>query len=133
MAETTEDDTATKPAKQKLTPDERRDRVRQARLDRVNAAFVGKSFEFVEEFTLEGAERYTDVTGNKGKNGFRIRNTETDEVLTVGQSSLKKAAEMGVISLPDGVFSKRAKAETNGDAEDTPAETSEESVDDLLS
>jgi hypothetical protein len=118
----TETAEATTPAKQKLSPEERKLRVQEARAAKVRAAFEGKRFEFVQEINLEGDARYTDVTGNKGKNGFAIRNVDTDEVINVGPSSLKKAEEMGVITLPEGVFSKRRAA-------DEADESDEDSVD----
>jgi hypothetical protein len=112
-----------KMAKEKLTPEERRDRVRQAREEKIVAAFEGKKFEYVEEVTLEGDDRYTDVTGNKGKNGHKITNSENGEELIVGPASLKRAEAMGAITLPEKP-ARQAAASSEATDEDE-ADTSE--------
>lgn len=93
MADTATEEKPAAPAKEKLSPEERRDRVRTARAEKVDAAFKGKQFEYVEVVHLGEDERYTDVTGNKGRHGHKVRNTATGEELTIGPASLKTLAE----------------------------------------
>lgn len=103
---------AEKAEKQLLTPEERRQRVREAREARVRQAFEGQKFEYVGPITLGEDERYTDVTGNKGRHGFVIKNKNSGEELVVGPTSLKKCQDVyGAITIPPKERKSRKKVE----------------------
>jgi len=92
------EDAPAKPAKApkvKLTPEERRDAVRSKRTAVVANFFNDRSFEYVGPVDRgeDAANRYTDVTGNKGRKGHEIRDTKTGEVITVGPGTLEKGVE----------------------------------------
>lgn len=106
----------------KLTPDERRERVRAARAAKVAAAFEGKHFTYVEAVSLAADERYIDVTGNKGRHGHKIRNDETGEELTVGPASLTKLAEdfNGIVLPEKPKRGRKTTEDVDEDVEDEP-------------
>jgi hypothetical protein len=97
--------------KERLSPEARTQAVRDARDKR--------RFDYVEDVTLEGDDRYTDPSGNKGKSGHKIRLTSGDApetpaayedgVWIVGPASLRRAAELNSITIPDGVSTGRAR------------------------
>jgi hypothetical protein len=76
--------------KERLSPEARTQAVRDARDKRIATFFEGRHFDYVEDVTLEGDDRYTDPSGNKGK-------------------SLRRAAELNSITIPDGVSTGRAR------------------------
>jgi len=93
---------AEKPAptpKVKLSPEERKTRVQDARESRVKAAFENEKLEVIG--VVDGPEKYTDVTGNKGRKGYVLKYLGTTEragsTITVGPGSLKKAIELGAV------------------------------------
>ncbi len=118
MADTATEEKPAAAPKEKLSPEERRDRVRSARAEKVDAAFKGKQFDYVEVVSLSEGERYTDVTGNKGRHGHKVRNTATGEELTIGPASLKTLQEdyKGINGVPEKKV--RAKADKSTDASD---------------
>lgn len=54
------------------------------------ALFADKRFEVVREVKNE---EFETPLGYKGKNGYEIRNIDTDEIFKVGKSTLKRMAE----------------------------------------
>lgn len=100
-----------KASQEKLTAEERAQRLRDARAEKVRSAFEGKKYQFVEEVHLEGNQRYKDVTGNTGQHGFRLRGPDgSDETIVVGPGSLKAAVEFDAVeNLPDELASKFGK------------------------
>ncbi len=113
-------ETVEKAPVEKLSAEERKERVRAARAAKVEAAFSGKTFTYVEPVSLAEGERYIDVTGNKGRHGTRIRNDETGEEMVVGPASLKKLAEdyQGIV-LPEKP--KRGRKTAQDEVEDEVA------------
>jgi hypothetical protein len=105
--------------KERLSPEARTQAVRDARDKRIATFFEGRHFDYVEDVTLEGDDRYTDPSGNKGKSGHKIRLTSGDApetpaayedgVWIVGPASLRRAAELNSITIPDGVSTGRAR------------------------
>jgi hypothetical protein len=135
MAETdTQAGTEATTERRLLTREERRDRVREARAKLVFDAFNGKQFEYVERVELPKGQTYTDVTRNQGRRGHVIRDLSDGSTITVGPSSLQKAAEMGVIQIPEGALSKSRKTATDTAAAPTevPADPATDDLNDLL-
>lgn len=80
------------PTKQKLSPEERKARVKEAREAPVREFFTGKNYDYIGPVTVD--EGYTDVTGNKGKNGHTIKDRADGSEHVVGPTTLKKGVEV---------------------------------------
>jgi hypothetical protein len=127
MTATTEatESAATKPAKVKLSPEERKARVQDARKQRILDAFEGQSLTVLG--TVNGPEKYTDVTGNKGVKGYVLEYAGGDKAgqrITVGPGSLKKAVELGAVdeAAANAVLHPPKPPKADAPADDVPAE-----------
>ena len=129
----TEDTPAPKPKveKVKLTPEQRRERVQNAREQRVTDFFVPggtvRTFDYIGEYDAPEGEKYVDITGNKGVHGFTIKDTVTGEEFHIGPTSLKKGVNVyGAIQGWETKREQRAKITAEEDPQagltDTPAE-----------
>jgi hypothetical protein len=127
---------APKEPKEKLSPEERAQRVRDARQAKLDEFFAAGPYTYVDELHLDEGERYTDPTGNKGRHGHTLLNSEGTEVY-VGPNTLKVGVENGTIT---GFVSKserrkqereNSQTETLAEAQDDWEPTSEPEDEDL--
>lgn len=90
---------------------------RQAKMD---ALFKDKKFEIVKEVNLPQGQHFVTPLGNKGRNGFVVKEVGTDNQFAVGATTLKLMAETyGAVTLPE---------KPSQEAEAAPEEQSEASA-----
>lgn len=91
---------------------------RQSRAEKMDELYKGRSFEIVQEVHLEKDQHFVTKLGNKGRNGFVIKDVETGETQVVGATTLQIIQDTyGGVTIPP----KPAKVQ--------PAQEAEESVD----
>ncbi len=134
IAEATETQVVTKVAAPSSSSTEalsRSEKMSQTRADKMRALFQGKKYKILGEVHLskDDGEQFQTPFGNKGRNGFVLKEDETGSKIIVGEAVLRKADEQysSILNLPPAKpkRSRRTKAQK---AEDDAARAAAQAI-----
>jgi hypothetical protein len=92
----------------------------RTRKEKLDALFEGAHYEVLKAIHLDGDQRFVTPLGNKGRNGFALKETGvepgTERKFIIGASLLAKvAAEYGAVEVPAKKRTRRTKAQMAAD------------------
>ncbi len=100
-------------------PLSRSEKMSQTRTGKMRSLFYGKKYKILGEVHLKEDEQFQTPFGNKGRNGFVLKEVDTGTKIIVGEAVLRKANEQydSILDLPPAKpkRSRRTKAQKAAD------------------
>ncbi len=103
---------------------DRGEKLYKAHSAKLRAAFEGKKYVIVKEFTLDADKKFATEFGNKGRHGFIIQNVDNPEdKKVVGATVLRRIAnEFGAVDLPPETKKRTRRTKAQKAADDAQKE-----------